>query len=209
MRQEGQTKYDIDSFLSALRLAKRKIRYRKNETIFSQGDPSTEMFYIESGALKLSVVSAAGKGAVIAIKGGGTLLGESCIALGQPVRFHSAVALTELRLVKIDRAAILQMLSAGGEKAISFISFLLQQNANLQEDLAARLVGSTQQSLARVVSSLREFEAYQHSPLLPHISQETIAETLGITRQRVNALMKAAGATQASVRPSGKGTPHS
>jgi len=209
MRQEGQTKYDIDSFLSALRLAKRKIRYRKNETIFSQGDPSTEMFYIESGALKLSVVSAAGKAAVIAIKGGGTLLGESCIALGQPVRFHSAVALTELRLVRIDRAAILQMLSAGGEKAISFISFLLQQNANLQEDLAARLVGSTQQSLARVVSSLREFEAYQHSPLLPHISQETIAETLGITRQRVNALMKAAGATQASVRPSGKGPPHS
>jgi CRP/FNR family cyclic AMP-dependent transcriptional regulator len=101
------------------------------------------------------------------------------------------------------------MLSAGGEKAISFISFLLQQNANLQEDLAARLVGSTQQSLARVVSSLREFEAYQHSPLLPHISQETIAETLGITRQRVNALMKAAGVTQASVRPSVKGTPHS
>ena len=204
MRQEAHTEYDINSFLSAVQCETKIVRYRKRDVIFSQGDASDAMYYIESGALKLTVVSAEGKEAVICITNGGTLIGESSISSGRPVRFHSAVALTALRLVKIDRTAILRVLHEGGNGAINFISFLLKQNARLQEDLASRLVGSTEQSLARLVSSLAHLRNYQRSQPLPQISQQTIAEMLGISRQRVNVLMNRVGLVQHPGSSTGK-----
>jgi CRP/FNR family transcriptional regulator, cyclic AMP receptor protein len=196
MRQEAHKEYDIHSFLSAVQCENKIIRYRKRDVIFLQGDASDAMYYIESGALKLTLVSAEGKEAVICITNGGTLIGESSISSGRPVRFHSAVALTASRLVKIERTAILRVLRQGGDRAIDFISFLLKQNARLQEDLASRLVGSTEQNLARLVSSLAHLRGYQRSLPLPHISQQTIAEMMGISRQRVNVLMNRAGLAQ-------------
>ncbi len=204
MRQEAHIEYDINSFLSAVQHETKIVRYRKKEVIFSQGDASDAMYYIESGALKLTVVSAEGKEAVICITNGGTLIGESSISSGRPVRFHSAVALTALRLVKIDRTAILRVLRQGGNGAINFISFILKQNARLQEDLASRLVGSSEQSLARLVSSLAHLQDYQRGQPLPQISQQTIAEMLGISRQRVNVLMKRVGLVQYPSSSTGK-----
>jgi CRP-like cAMP-binding protein len=204
MEHEAHEEYDLNTFLSAVRCEKKAIRYRKKDVIFSQGDASNAMYYIESGALKLTVVSAEGKEAVICITNGGTLLGESCISTGRPLRFHSAVALTDLRLVRIDRTAILRLLRQGGETAIDFISFLLKQNARLQEDLAGRLVGSTEQSLARVVSSLAHLRQYQRSQILPQISQQTIAEMMGISRQRVNVLMNRVGVARHASSSTGK-----
>ncbi len=189
MRQEAHAGYDINSLLSAVQRNNKTTRYRKRDVIFSQGDASDAMYYIVSGVLKLTVVSAEGKEAIICIANGGTLIGESCISSGRPVRFHSAVALSVLHLVKIDRTAILRVLRQGGEAAINLVSFLLKQNARLQHDLADRLVGSTEQNLARLVLSLAHLREDQGSQPLPHISQQTIAEMMGISRQRVNALM--------------------
>lgn len=196
MRQEVPTEYHINSFLSAVQCGKKTIRYRKRDVIFSQGQASDAMYYIVSGALKLTVVSPEGNEAVICITDGGTLIGESCISSGRPVRFHSAVALTALNLVKVDRTAILRVLRQGGDGAINFVSFLLKQNARLQEDLASRLVSSTEQNLARLVSSLAHWRDYQRSQPLPQVSQQTIAEMIGISRQRVNVLMNRVGLAQ-------------
>lgn len=204
MRQEAHTEYDIRSFLSAVQCENKIIRYRKRDVIFSQGDASDAMYYILSGALKLTVVSAEGKEAIICITNGGTLIGESSISSGRPVRFHSAVALTALHMVRIERTAILRVLRQGGDGAINFISFLLKQNARLQEDLASRLVGSTEQNLARLISSLAHLRNYQRSQPLPHISQQTIAEMMGISRQRVNVLMNRVGLAQHPSSSTGK-----
>lgn len=204
MRQEARTEYDINSLLSPVQRKKKTIRYRKRDVIFSQGDASDAMYYIVSGALKLTVVSAEGKEAVICIANGGTLIGESSISLDWPVRFHSAVALTVLHLVKIDRTAILRVLRQGGEGAINLVSFLLKQNARLQQDLAGRLVDSTEQNLARLVSSLAHLRDDQGIQHLPHISQQTIAEMMGISRQRVNVLMNRVGLAQTPSSSTGK-----
>ena len=170
---------------------RKTIRYRKSEAIFFEGDKSTAMFYVKSGALKLTVSSASGKEAVMCVRDGGAIFGESCISSGTPVRLHNAVALTETHVVRIDRASILRMLRAGGESAIDFVSFLLNQNAALQRDLATRLVGSTQESLVGVVSYLTRINNSQ--PALHGVTQQTVAEMMGISRQRVNALMKRFG----------------
>jgi len=197
VRRDVSGTHDIEGFLAEVRSGKQTVRYRKSDIIFAQGDPSSAMFYIESGALKLSIVSAAGKEAVISIKNAGTLIGESCISLDDPVRFHNAIALTETHLVRIDRTAILRILREGGERAIHFISFLIRQNARQQQDLASRLVSSAEENLVRVVASLRHLQHELPEQTIPQISQQTIAEMMGVSRQRVNVLMKRSGITPA------------
>jgi CRP/FNR family cyclic AMP-dependent transcriptional regulator len=196
MRLAGPRTLDVDRLLTATG-SERKIKpYKKKQTIFSQGDRSDAMFYIVNGSVKLSVVSRAGKEAVIAIAGPGRLFGESCISSNDAVRFHRAVALTDTRLVKVGSPAIMRMLRAGGDTSVNFISFILMQNAQIQEDLSSRLVGSSEESLARVLSSLVQFRDKDAS--LAKVSQQTIAEMMGITRQRVNVLMNRFGLTATS-----------
>jgi CRP-like cAMP-binding protein len=170
--------------------------HRKKQTIFSQGDRNDSMFYVVNGSVKLALVSRAGNEAVITIVGPGKLFGESCISNNDPLRFQSAVALTDVRLMKIESTAILRLLRSGGDTSVNLISAILRQNTQIQEDLAKRLVDSAEESLARVISSLVQFRERDAS--LPRVSQQTIAEMMGITRQRVNVLMKRFGLTLAS-----------
>ncbi len=182
---------DATKFLPINGSSRKTIRYKKSEVIFFEGDESTAMFYVKSGALKLTLVSASGKEAVMCVRDGGAIFGESCISLSARTRLHNAVALTETLLVRIDRASIVRMLRGGGDSAIDFVSFLLDQNAALQRDLATRLVGSTREGLLGVVSCLTQIKDSQ--PALHGITQQTVAEMMGMSRQRVNALMKRFG----------------
>ena len=177
-----------DAFLAAVGKQKRIAVYRKKQTIFSQGDPSASMFYVLSGTVKLTIVSQQGKEVVIAIVRPGELFGESCISLKAPIRGHSAIALSTARLMTICREAILQMLRAGGDLPLNLISFLFRRNRQIQEDLASRLMDSAEQNVARLISSFVQLGGKGAS--VPKISQQTIADMLGITRQRVNVLAR-------------------
>jgi CRP-like cAMP-binding protein len=204
MRVSTSRAQDTGSFLAGFATEKTISPYKKKQIIFSQGDRSDSIFYIVNGSVKLTLVSRAGKEAVIAIVGPGKLFGESCVSLDHPVRFHSAIALTEARLVKVDNAVILRLLRDGGDAAVNLIAAILMQGAEIQEDLTKRLVDSAEESLARVISSLVQFRDKDAS--LPRISQQTIAEMMGITRQRVNVLMKRSGIMHLAGRSGSKGT---
>jgi CRP-like cAMP-binding protein len=69
-------------------------KYRKGETVFSQGKPADAVFYILKGKVKVTVVSEQGKEAVVAILGPDEFCGEGCLT-GQPLRLATAVAMTE------------------------------------------------------------------------------------------------------------------
>jgi CRP-like cAMP-binding protein len=181
---------DVGPFLDQLKSESTSTRYRKREVIVSQGDPSNSMFYIQNGTVKFTVLSERGKEAIISVAAGGTFFGESCIWQDHPVRFHSAVALTNVQLVRIDGALVRRLLRAGGDTAFKFVSLLFRRNAEIQEDLATRLLESSEQSLTRVISSLMQFQIKRNGELPPKISQQTLAEMLGISRQHVNVLMK-------------------
>src|SRR5258708_25714617 len=107
MQSTTTNAFDANAFFVAVGSEKRITHYRKRQIIFSQGDQSNSIFYIETGYVKLSVVSAEGKEAILSVCDGGNFFGENCIELDHPVRFHSVVALTDVNLVRIDRAAIL------------------------------------------------------------------------------------------------------
>src|SRR5688572_26496584 len=84
-------------------------QYRAKQTIFSQGDAADAVFYVQSGQVKLTVVSVGGKAAVIAILGPGSFFGEGCLA-GQPLRMSTASAVPSSSIVRIEKKTMVSLL---------------------------------------------------------------------------------------------------
>ena len=163
--------------------------YEKKHTIFSQGSRADAVFYIEKGKVKLTVLSGRGKEAVVAILGNGDFFGEGSLA-GQPLRMATATALTECSVLRVEKETMVRMLH--NEPALSelFMSYLLSRNIRIEEDLIDQLFNSSEKRLARVLLLLTRFgKDGQHEPVVPRISQETLAEMVGTTRSRVSFFM--------------------
>ncbi|HZP63063.1 MAG TPA: Crp/Fnr family transcriptional regulator [Terriglobales bacterium] len=161
--------------------------FRKNQIIFLQGGSSDSIFYIESGAVKLTFASSTGKEACIGLLKEGELFGESCLASANPVRFHTATAVTDLRLLKITRISMLHILRTNPDFASALTSYLVHRNEQIQEDLADSLLSSTEERLAQVLSRLKTLGAGHLAPVL---TQQDLASMVGASRQRVNVLMQ-------------------
>jgi CRP-like cAMP-binding protein len=180
--------FDIDGFLIALGARKKIVHFRKNQNIFSQGERSDVMFYIEKGDVKLTVTSKEGREAIVGVVGGGEFFGESCIVSDRAVRFHTATALTDTRAIRIDGSAIRNSLSTAGDAVYSFISSLIRRNALIQEDLASHLLESSEKRLAGALLAIGRLKEAQ-TPPFRKIDQQDLASMIRITRQRVKILL--------------------
>jgi CRP-like cAMP-binding protein len=194
MKLPSKEKFDVRSFLAAIGASGKSTHYRKRQVIISQGDLRDSMFYIKAGSVKLTVVSRQGKEAIVSVANPGMFFGESCLSLSHPECFHSAIAITEVELVIISGAHCRQVLQMGGNASLNFVSLVLRRSAEIQEDLGNRLVESSEQSLTRVVSSFLRFRSTTpQGELPPKLSQQTLAQMIGVSRQHVNTLMKRIG----------------
>jgi CRP/FNR family transcriptional regulator, cyclic AMP receptor protein len=166
-----------------------RVAYESGATIFRQGEPCTTIIYIETGSVRLSVVSHAGKEAVIAVLGDDDFFGEGCLA-GQSVRRVTATAITECSVLRIRGREITRKLHSDESFADSFVAHILKRNARMEEDLIDQLFNSTEKRLARTLLLLAQYSK-NHGPrrALPRISQEILAEMVGTTRPRVNLFM--------------------
>ena len=166
-----------------------RVAYESGATIFRQGDPCTTIFYIETGSVRLSVVSHAGKEAIIAVLDGGDFFGEGCLT-GQPVRTATATVLSECSVLRITRQQIRRKLHADERFADSFVAHILKRNARMEEDLIDQLFNSTEKRLARTLLLLAQYgKPVGPRRVLPKVSQEILAEMIGTTRPRVNFFM--------------------
>jgi CRP/FNR family transcriptional regulator, cyclic AMP receptor protein len=178
------------AFLASAGAGRTIVHLKKGQNVFSQGDAATVVFYIQTGKIKLSVISKRGKEATIALLGAGNFLGEESIAAGQLRRVATATALTPSTLLRIDRAEMVQVLHQ--EKLFSevFVSYLLARNARVQEDLVDQLFNSSEKRLARALLLLAQFgKEGKPETVIPKISQETLADMIGTTRSRVSFFM--------------------
>jgi len=163
--------------------------YRKKQSVFVQGDPADAVFYVRTGRVKLSVVSARGKSAVVAMVAPGEFFGEGCLA-GQPLRMATASTMTEAVLIRIGKKTMVDMLNRQPEFSTFFLSYLLSRTVRIEEDLVDQLFNSSEMRLARVLLLLAHFgKVGKSEPVVPKISQETLAEMIGTTRSRVNGFM--------------------
>jgi CRP/FNR family transcriptional regulator, cyclic AMP receptor protein len=165
------------------------VEYKKGARIFTQGDASKHVLYIQQGGVKLSVVNKGGKEAVVAILGPGDFFGEGCMS-GLPFRMSTATAIVETKLLVIEKREMIRALHAKHAFSDRFISYMLSRNIRVEEDLTDQLFNSTEKRLARTLLLLASYgKQGQPQKMLPKISQETLAGMVGTTRSRVNVFM--------------------
>jgi len=183
--------FDAQAFLDSGGVARKIVEFAKKEVVFAQGDPAKTVLYIQQGRVKLTVVNGTGKEAVVAVLGPGDFFGEGCLA-GQPIRIGAATATAPTIVLVIDKSEMIRVLHAEHEFSDRFISYMLTRNIRIEADLVDQLFNSTEKRLARALLLLARYgkgDNDQSQKVLPRISQETLAETIGTTRSRVNLFM--------------------
>jgi CRP-like cAMP-binding protein len=163
--------------------------FPNKQTIFAQGDAADAVFYVQTGKLRLTVVSKIGKEATIGVLGEGDFFGEGALA-GQALRMGSAIAMADCAVLRIDRKAMMQALHREHAFSDLFVAYLLARNIRYEEDLVDQLFNSSEKRLARVLLLLAHFgKEGVPDTVVPRISQETLAEMVGTTRSRVSFFM--------------------
>jgi CRP/FNR family transcriptional regulator, cyclic AMP receptor protein len=183
---KAEPAFNAQAFLDSALVAKTVTKYAKNEVIFAQGDPCLHVMYLQSGSIKLSVLSKTGKEAVIALLGPGDFFGEGCLA-GQKFRMGSATAIAPSMVRFVEKEQMVKLLHKQHAMSDRFISHMLSRNIRIEEDLIDQLFNSAEKRLARTLLLLARY-GKQDKPVkaVPPISQETLAEIIGSTRSRVN-----------------------
>ena len=180
----------VSLLLRAITAGKTTVTTGKGTRIFSQGEKSDAVYFIENGKVKISVVSPRGKEAVLVILGTRDFFGEGCL-VGQPVRISTAIALEPSTLFRVEKGAMLQALARQRRLSERFIASLLVRNINLEEDLCDQLFNHSEKRLARVLLKLGRLQRHDAIPNtgIPLLSHETLAEMVGTTRSRITHFM--------------------
>jgi len=168
--------FDPKTFLSKVNGGHSLSDYRKDETVYAQGDTADSVFYIHKGKAKITVLSEQGKEAVVALLGPGDFFGEGCLA-GQPRRMATASAMTDCVIARMAKADVVRVIHEQPAFSELFISHLLARNIRVEEDLVDQLFNSSEKRLARVLLLLANFgKESKPEPVIAKISQETLAE---------------------------------
>ena len=178
-----------DDFVEWAGVSARAADYKASAVVFSQGDPGTTVMFIKKGTVKLSVVSRAGKEAVVGLLKSGDFLGEGCLA-GQRRRMATATALTPTKILILDKQEMIERLHDNVRFSDRFLSHMLARNIRIEEDLVDQLFNSSEKRLARALLLLARYgERDTPQRVLPTLPQELLAEMIGTTRSRVNYFM--------------------
>jgi CRP/FNR family cyclic AMP-dependent transcriptional regulator len=189
LRPQKGLGFSVQAFLDSAGVARRIVEYRKSQKIYSQGDSTDTVLYIQKGEIKLSVVNEVGKEAVVAMLGRGDFIGEGGLA-GQAVRIGTATAITPTTVLVIEKKEMVRMLHAEQAFSDRFIAYVLARNIRIEQDLIDQLFNSSEKRLARTLLLLARYgKEDQPQKMLPKVSQETLAEMIGTTRSRVNFFM--------------------
>jgi CRP/FNR family transcriptional regulator, cyclic AMP receptor protein len=190
LKGKRKATFDARIFLESAGNARRIVKYRRDDVIFTQGDPCDHVLYVQTGNVKLSVLSTSGREAVVAMLGAGEFFGEGCLA-GQAVRMGTATAVADSSILLVDKQRMVRLLHAKHALSDRFIAHMLARNIRIEEDLIDQLFNSSEKRLARTLLLLARYGKHD-KPVraVPPISQSTLAEMVGTTRSRVNFFMK-------------------
>jgi len=184
-----QPVFDAQAFLDSAGIPQKVVEYGPRAVVFAQGDPCDSVMYIQKGAIRLSVLSHAGREAIVAMLGPGDFLGEGALA-GQRVRMGTATSVATSTVLILPQKQMLQLLHDEPGFSHRFIEFMLLRNIRIEEDLVDQLFNSSEKRLARTLMLLARYGmADKPQAVLPKLSQEKLAEMVGTTRSRVNFFM--------------------
>jgi CRP-like cAMP-binding protein len=181
-------RFNLETYLKSAGPARKVVQYRRGDVAFSQGDAADDIRYIQTGSVRLSVLSRIGKEAIVAMLFPGDFFGEGALA-GQTVRIATATAMTASTVLIMKKDSMARLLHEETAFSDRFISYMLARNLRIEADLVDQLFNSSEKRLARTLLLLARYGGTDPQPRLPKISQETLAEMIGSTRTRVNFFM--------------------
>lgn len=187
---QSTTVFDPTVFLSSAGLGRKIITVKSGTVFFAQGTEADSVFYLQKGRVKVTVVSTAGKEATISLLAAGQFIGEEAVGAIPGLRLSTATAIGPCSALKIQRSEILRAIHEEHTFSDMFLSFLLARSMRTQADLVDHLFNSSEKRLARILLLMAEFgKPDDQDRLIPHITQETLAEMIGTTRSRVSFFM--------------------
>ena len=182
MKRKATSAFDPKAFLAKVGKGRTLADYKKNQRIFSQGNPADAIFYIQTGKVKVTVVSKQGKEAVVAILGADDFFGEGCLA-GQPLRMASAAAMSECSIMRLEKSGVISVLHSEPAFSELFLRYLLSRNIRIEEDLVDHLFNSSEKRLARVLLLMANFgKEGKAEPVIPKIRSVSL---VGLARRGV------------------------
>jgi CRP/FNR family transcriptional regulator, cyclic AMP receptor protein len=184
---EAALGFDVETYLSSAGSPK-VVSYRRGEVVFSQGDAAADIRYLQKGAIKLSVLSHIGKEAVVAMLTPGDFFGEGVLT-GQALRIGTATAVMPSSVLSIEKDAMVRLLHEQSAFSDRFIAYMLTRNIRIEADLVDQLFNSSEKRLARMLLLLARYGETNPSRTVPKLSQEVLADMIGVTRSRVNFFM--------------------
>jgi CRP/FNR family cyclic AMP-dependent transcriptional regulator len=189
MERDPRRPFDVKVFLAEGNGNRTVLTYRRDQTVFSQGDAADCVFYIHKGKVKVTVISEHGKEAVVALVGPDEFFGEGCLT-GQSRRLATAKAMTECEIMRLEKPEVIRVLHDEPGFSEMFVSRLLARTLRVEADLVDQLFNSSEKRLARALLLLANLGKEAPSEaVIAKISQETLAEMIGTTRSRVNFFM--------------------
>lgn len=181
--------FDPNIFLATIGEGRKLVAISKNKMIYTQGERADAVFYVQKGKVRLTVVSKSGKEATIGIVSERNFFGEGALA-GQFLRMGSGAAMTDCELLRVEKKVMMGVLHREHAFSDMFVAYLLARNIRYEEDLVDQLFNSSEKRLARILLLLAHFgKETIPDAVIPHISQETLAEMIGTTRSRVSFFM--------------------
>jgi len=190
MQRETGKPFDNSVFLSTEGPGRSILRHPPRNVIFRQGDPADAVFYLQNGRAKLTVISKKGKEATVTLLATGEFFGEEAMAPVDGVRTATALAVSTCMVLRIERQSMIQVLQEEHAFSGLFMQFILNKGIRTQADLVDQLFNSSERRLARTLLLMADFgKDGEPEPLIPHITQETLAEMIGTTRSRVSFFM--------------------
>jgi CRP/FNR family cyclic AMP-dependent transcriptional regulator len=182
--------FNLAVFLEEAGIGRRVVHLAPKQTFFSQGDPAVSIFYLRTGRVKLTVVSPEGKEGTVALLNSGEFIGEESLASVGAVHMATASAMVACTALEIAREEMIRVMHEEHSFSDLFMKFLLSRSMRTQADLIDQLFNSSERRLARILLLMAEFgEPGEPEPLIPPITQETLAELIGTTRSRVSFFM--------------------
>jgi CRP-like cAMP-binding protein len=182
--------FDTVTFLATEGLGRSIHRHAARQAIFRQGGLADSVFYLQSGRAKLTVLSKRGKEATVTLLAAGDFLGEESMAAVGALRTSTASAVTVCMVLEIERDSMLAVLHDSHAFSDFFMQFILTRGIRTQADLVDQLFNSSERRLARTLLLMADFgKEGDPEPLIPPVTQETLAEMIGTTRSRVSFFM--------------------
>ena len=190
MANQGTLAFSSTVFRKKFRNGMTVRNYRDNEVIFSQGDTADAVFYIQSGTVKLTVAATRRKKAVIAVLLRASFFGEGCLG-GQSLRICTARSIGQSKIIRLRKEITIRTLQRDPQFSALFVEYLLSRVIRVEEDLVDQFFNFSEKRLARALLLFGQIikESNADHPL--KVSQATLAEMVGTTRERVSKFMSA------------------